>query len=480
MSAALSPRVRTFRSWLSEQLESLPDGTRLMPARELASTFAISQSSVTRILRDFAKRNRIHRVRGSGTFSGPAPAAPPVAGAGETDSPRALVDKIESLIFNGTLRRGSALPSLTYMKQRFRVGGDTVTRAYRMLAQRRRVHKVGRRYWVGSLDTLLKETQGKAVYLVRIGTHAAETSGLIWAYEKLEKELLANGYCLRVISERQFRDRLSSSGRQFPMAYGFVLHCFTTESAFRETIGLLQKNRLRWRQSRAPALAVVVNFKPDRSPIVILNCGHVDTVVARTCAGFLDSRGADKVVLAIPRYEKPLVFERLIKLYPELRYLNEHAVCTVAVDGPPPGGPDDLLTAARASKPWGWFDSIITKYRPISQADVQAMFSFHDSLEELFAAHTDGHTWVFNSARAAHDAWNWCTAHGIDIPGRVSIVSLENSPQLLENGITACVPDWDVIGYMMAHRIIGDFPVALSHSGSLEMKATVLERESTP
>jgi hypothetical protein len=60
-----------------------------------------------------------------------------------------------------------------------------------------------------------------------------------------------------------------------------------------------------------------------------------------------------------------------------------------------------------------------------------------------------------------------------------SLVSLDNDPRFYHLGLTYCGPDWDTIGYQMAHAIIGDFPVARTSKGFIKTKAGVLEKLTT-
>ncbi len=46
-------------------------------------------------------------------------------------------------------------------------------------------------------------------------------------------------------------------------------------------------------------------------------------------------------------------------------------------------------------------------------------------------------------------------------------------------GISSCAEDWETIGYMAAHAIIGDIPVAKTSKGYIRTDALLLERATT-
>lgn len=65
------------------------------------------------------------------------------------------------------------------------------------------------------------------------------------------------------------------------------------------------------------------------------------------------------------------------------------------------------------------------------------------------------------------------------VPKDISIISLEDDPRYYPMGITYCGPDFERIGYQMAHTIIGDIPVAKTTLGFVRTSAIVMERLST-
>jgi DNA-binding LacI/PurR family transcriptional regulator len=79
----------------------------------------------------------------------------------------------------------------------------------------------------------------------------------------------------------------------------------------------------------------------------------------------------------------------------------------------------------------------------------------------------------------AADALGWLERQGIPVPDRVQVVAFDNDPDYHSLGITSCLPDWEGIGYLMAHALIRDFPVERTRLGYIRMRALLLERETT-
>jgi hypothetical protein len=70
-------------------------------------------------------------------------------------------------------------------------------------------------------------------------------------------------------------------------------------------------------------------------------------------------------------------------------------------------------------------------------------------------------------------------AASLAIPGDVSVVSLENAPAYYHLSASACAPDWELIGYLMAHSIVGDFPLDKTSHGYLRIPCPLIHRSTT-
>jgi hypothetical protein len=58
-------------------------------------------------------------------------------------------------------------------------------------------------------------------------------------------------------------------------------------------------------------------------------------------------------------------------------------------------------------------------------------------------------------------------------------MTVENDPAYYHLGLTYCYPDFARLGYLMAHALIGDFPVEKTTRGSIRMHTLVVEKLTT-
>jgi DNA-binding LacI/PurR family transcriptional regulator len=86
---------------------------------------------------------------------------------------------------------------------------------------------------------------------------------------------------------------------------------------------------------------------------------------------------------------------------------------------------------------------------------------------------------VFSDEAMAARAYEWAVDRGVRIPKQLAIIGLQNDPAHYHLGISYCGPDWDTIGYLMAHSIMQDFEVEKTSQGFLRTKAHVVERLTT-
>ena len=73
--------------------------------------------------------------------------------------------------------------------------------------------------------------------------------------------------------------------------------------------------------------------------------------------------------------------------------------------------------------------------------------------------------WVFiDDEEAAKDAV-WARSHKVKIPQDLQIIGLEDRPSCYPSVLSTGVPDWEGCGYLMAHALMRDFPVARTRKG---------------
>ena len=83
---------------------------------------------------------------------------------------------------------------------------------------------------------------------------------------------------------------------------------------------------------------------------------------------------------------------------------------------------------------------------------------------------------VCTTDQVASDLLALLRTRRVAVPDAVSVVTLENSAKFLFQGITASAIDYDLVGYLMAHALIGDIPLRKSSRGFLSIDSGVIER----
>jgi DNA-binding LacI/PurR family transcriptional regulator len=121
----------------------------------------------------------------------------------------------------------------------------------------------------------------------------------------------------------------------------------------------------------------------------------------------------------------------------------------------------------------------LSKYRSMTMDDLARRLVLTNDFTEIFADVVPPVAWVFEQERNAALALDWCRERRMQVPRQVSIVGLENRREYADRGITACVRDWETMGYLMAHALIGDIPLQRTRRGFIAYGALLLERETT-
>ncbi|MBD3319933.1 MAG: hypothetical protein GF350_02440 [Chitinivibrionales bacterium] len=119
------------------------------------------------------------------------------------------------------------------------------------------------------------------------------------------------------------------------------------------------------------------------------------------------------------------------------------------------------------------------KYKYTSFEDAKKHIKFTDDFSKVFEDSLNARIWMFTENRQAVIAQQWAIQRGIAISKLLSIISLENNPAFYHMCITSCIPDWDKIGYVMAHAVIGDIPIKKTSKGFIRANVKTIERLTT-
>lgn len=421
------------------------------------------------------------RIPGRGTYT---PFAPD-----DGTLPRSTTDPVESLVHalreqiaSGALKLGESLPQLKFLRLQFGVASETITRAYRRLVAQGLATRMGKHYVVGSPREVLSREQSRRAVLYDVADEGFATmferSELKTpAFLAMERELIHQGFRVEYGEAADFRRDVA--GTSLPDA---VICSWVDRPRYDRVMEALQKPMA---TSRGPHRPLVVTGSSRRPPSGVqqLCTGHVSTMVARRCAEFIHRK----------RYRQPAFFCRIdgwsmwpllahLKIFRELDTLGAEATMRFAVelnryfrDGP--DFVNRFWTKYRAEG--DHLVRVLGEKRAATFCDEALGSSFAYSLQESLDQNQEADLWLFERDCDASVALHWLAEKGRRVPDHISVMSLENREDHFHLGLTSCTPDWQTIGYLMAHAVIGDIPVTRTSGGFLRTEALMLPRQTT-
>lgn len=463
-----------FSQWLERFLETARPGAALPVDRELAKTFSLSLSSIRRILTRYRDQGRILRIPGKGTFAAGLPAP------GDPEPNRATADDLalefRRLISRGEIKNGEPLPPVKTVCLQYRVGPSSVTSAYRRLCADDLAHRIGRRYWAGPFSPISGTGSRRPVWFFYDKLNSMDIVqsryGEYFAYLKMERELLAYGFhpYYRPLEELKKKEAGWSDSRDYPA--GVVLIVERDDNLRPYTDALARLHAL-----AGPGTAILVlarNLVPSLPGTdVMLIRQHSGGMVYRTLAGFLVNKGYTSAALFYDQtIPNPKTFGNMVRFWPEAKHLlPAFQVRYFVVPAPQYRGFDAFIDHFIYDPAVSNTRVNLEKYEPSGAAGIRAGIILVDRMEAMFKQAQAYPVWVFGRAGQADRAVTRLEQDGKKVPEDVLVVSLENDPAYLHKTITTCTEDWETIGYVMAHAIIRDLPLARTSRGHLRTAA---------
>ncbi|MDD5672822.1 MAG: GntR family transcriptional regulator [Chitinivibrionales bacterium] len=478
-----------LQAWIDARLEKLLPGERLPTDRRLAQTFGVSSQTVYRLLSRYARQERICRVPGRGTFKpGEKPGPEKRIDIAESSS-ETLAAALKKMIFSGEINGGDPLPQVKYIAQKFKIGNATVIAAYQHLRDKGFVTKLGKTFWVGAIENLLKQPARKQVFLVKQRSldfsDIFRDNMLAPAYRNMERELTANGFCLRFESSENIERVFDGFLKTAPPPAGIILFNTPAED-FSALVPKLDKNQKKARQRDKQNLPVLLDLRQgaflDKIPrdVSVISRGHFTTSGTQTMAEYIVRRKKKNTVIFVDCTRTVWNIGAdafMIKLWVEVFNLNPEFSLKMVVKPENPGmKTDEFIQMYLDSFKKGNFKVQLAKYRGITVADLQKNITVCADPQTLFHTCAENALWVFSHASNAVAAYRWCAGHGVKVPNQVSMISFENSADCYHLGISYCDPDMEKFGHSMAHAISGIYPVEKTTKGFIRTHARLLHR----
>ncbi len=479
------PIARRVEKWLGEALKRCGAGDRLPPDHEIARLLGVGERTVRSVMARLAARGVVVRIRGKGTF---APGGETALSAELHPRPRSstanVAEHIAAAIRDGSMRTGDQLPQVKALCMNYHVNPSTVTGALRTLMDRKLICKVGRRFFVGQFTPAVGPARPGRVDFYSLGIDSVDRSLSRWgmrpAYAKMERELARHGFVVRFGTKEAFEQLLRSAGAKSPTDGILFGYADRTECAW--LLAQVQVLRRRWRPRRIPF--VVFSEPPaTKTPaeVSVICRGNLATVWARTLARFLLEKGLRNAVLFHDQQTpSPRSLAANLKLLPEMRHLDGGARLRAVVRAPAfAQRTAAFLERTLELAPHNNTSRILSKYERIPFEAMLRSVAVVSEPAEAYESMLDADVWVFSRDTDAVAALAFLHQKGVAVPRDLSIIALENDSRYLHHGLTTCVEDWETIGYLMAHAIIGDFTVAKTTKGFVRPAAVVLQRSTT-
>ncbi len=477
-SSPLEYRLRTLCS------RSEP-GTRVPDTRTLAGRYNSSERTVRRALERLAREGLLRRIPGKGTFVADVHGEntpPPSSGAAGT-----LYDHLREQIASGYLKQGDPLPQVKLMRIQFGLANTTVSRAYRALERHGLATRVGKRWRVGTMPRLLRPaTLRRAVvynmteydFRVMFSRSALNTPG----YRSMERELHAHGFGVEYRGREEFAAAFAPGSPDEALPDIAVCAVVAT-SDYDDVVQLIRRRLRRAARGRTRVLIVTGASRRPPSGILQLVSGHINTMRARRCAEFLHRLRIHRATL-FHRTVNASMWQLLVmlKTQAELDKLDASVdlQCAIVLNEQWRSAREYVEAFEKHFRTQGdHLERVFGRKRAAHLAQWgEEWFATHD-IEQAFQACRQSDIWVFQYGRDAARALEWLDKRGIAVPGDLSVMSLEDREEFFHLGLTTCAPDWHTIGYLMAHALIGDIPVARTSHGYLRTEALVWRRRTT-
>ena len=452
--------------------------------------------SVRRVMSDYAGRGLLERRHRSGTrtpgTNQPRREAREEYGSDRAGSAAAIRNDMLTAIARGKYKQGTALPLNKQVSMQLHVSPATVTEAYRMLQREGYVTKVGKHYWVGGVygslhwsvrrECLVLSPDGFALAsMFKSHPLKMNSAHLALSLRKMESRLSDQGWHLKYKRYSELESLTDLWKKRGRLPDGFLLFGhdggLTTGKDFHYVHAVIARLTTRMGLPFPPMLAITKNFIDTRKNCRFYSTSHTLTILARTTARFALMHDPARFVIVLKEDYPPGNVFNFLRIYPEIRKVNKTMeISVMLLSDNPAGARSRVLTMLYSHYGFEHIEARLAVDGILVRKEFENMFRGVRSLADALAERRKRTMYVVRDDKQAADMLQWCSSKGIDVGESLLLLSYENNPDYFGHGITACVSDWETDGYLMAHALIGDIPIARTGRGFIRTRARILRR----
>lgn len=510
---ATSPKSARICDALRERIRcgSLTNGSKLPPRRALCEMFGASANTISLSLQVLAEEGLIERRERSGVFIRGGKTVETDREYTQLNLERTAAEKAaEDLtreIALGHFRAGDFLPLRKALRFQFGVSAGTLAKALALLQKRKLIRRVGNAFVVG-MDSRRRPASNLRVMILPIRTAAGNmllrslnSSEFLQAFER---ELGRNGVSFSGQFDRKaggiVSPHASSSGDKLGYIYP-IAGTRLVDDIVAGNIALLEREMSRLQRLEIPV--VLYNCGPLMNAFPAFSYAKFTTIfplgINNVASGedvgrFLGRMGHNTVAF----------FSSFGDRWSQLRLqgLNRglRTLCGKMHDVPAFVADYDRV-AMRKNKDRhihrlqdklgdvvAHVFEIPSPLNPDSARDILQEFyrqlrieTERKTFEPLFqqALRLEATTaWVCADPTVAHTAAAFLSKTGIRVPQDISLITIDDNDDMANRGIAVYNLQYDRMGYLAAHCLLGDIPVGKNRKGIVECPGRIIERGS--
>jgi hypothetical protein len=300
------------------------------------------------------------------------------------------------------------------------------------------------------------------------------------AFKRMEYELLKYGYSIKYVHIKEAETLLEDWLRARRSPNGLVF--LKIKQNLYESIRAPLQKLVRFMDHRAPTVLFISSGRPLRDRIKKMNHillgGNTFTELCRAVARYLHENRYRKLTLFYDQNRRGHTIIAYLKIRPEiLRLQRDFVFQQVIKPREETASPKEFIEKHIAEDVEK--KGTISKYEYTPPLALEKDMIITNDFRKTYRSCLDSQVWVFAHDEDAAAALDWAEKNGIEVPEELSIVGLDNNPLFYHRGISSFEEDWDTIGYLLAHSVIGDFPIKKTGKGLLRTPAIMFNRNTS-